>query len=169
MELRRILVISHDHDLHMRTRVVNCGDPVTGRKNSVLARNSREERQSLPGFLAVVRIIGIAVQAKQHDCSHGISCWSGGILERFTHCAKYPQAFAIPSCGFLRIEEPTRARVEKAIEHYGGNIPGEIEITQIGRSLVCVEARNCRGCVIVKHSADLTPLRTRVGIGNHMA
>ena len=84
IELGRSFVVPYDYDLHVRFGKTGDGESVGRCKNAVLCGDAGIEFQRALGVLPIVRLVRVAVEAEQRDCSCRIAGGSGGILKRFS-------------------------------------------------------------------------------------
>src|ERR1700758_607023 len=96
----------------------------------------------------------------------GLPAGVGESCRGLRRVARTPRLF--PSAAGSLSEKTPNGATKKRRVHGAGVGAGELEITQVGGSLVGVEAgQRCAG-IIVEHSGNRSVLRVWVGVGDHM-
>ena len=104
-------------------------------------------------------------ESRQRDRCHRIPCRRRRILKRLAPCSQHAQALAL--IRRLAIKEPARNRVIKPRDHRIGDGVRKLEVAEISRSLICIEARAL--CTrSPRASRDLAVLAIRIRIGDHV-
>ncbi len=74
----------------------------------------------------------------------------------------------LPSAGGFAVEEASGSWVEEAGNHGVGNGARELEVAEIGRGFVGVEACQRGEGIILEHAGNVAVLGFRIGIGDHV-
>ncbi len=82
-QLIGLLAASGNHHLRMRPQKHAQGDAIGRGEQAVMIGNAGKGSQRAFGKVAILRVIGVGVQAQQPNRRRGISRGRGGILHRF--------------------------------------------------------------------------------------
>ena len=106
------------------------------------------------------------MQPQQRNRRHGIARRRGRILHRLAPSRKHAQTLAIG--GRFGIEEPSGNRVEKFCNHCVCDGLRELEIAEVGRRFVGVEASKRGRGVVVQQAGNFAMVSLRIRIRNHV-
>src|SRR6266851_6181758 len=128
------------------------GNPVRGREDAILARQSGKNFDRLLRFVSITPVVRVRKESQQRDCRNGVAGRSGRVLKWLTARAQYAECFVLPASGLLGVEEAARNGIEKTAYHRIRDAPREVVVAEVGRGLIRIQAGDRGECIIVEQS-----------------